>query len=173
VKNILLEGVPGVGKTTLVQKLAEGLSTFGIGGFYTREIRENFKRIGFMVETFDGQSAILAHVKYNSGPQVGKYRVDISAFERVGVSGLEKALNETSVILIDEIGKMELFSQRFRAILRRCFDSDKIVLATIMSRSHPYADRVKMRSDAKLYRITLENRNQLVQILTEEIHALC
>lgn len=165
--NILLEGQPGVGKTTLLRLMAERISHMGIGGFYTREIRENRKRVGFSVETFSGQSGVLAHVNFKTGPQVGKYRVDLPAFERVGVKGLEKALSDSRIILIDEIGKMELFSNRFKEVLLHCFNCDKTLIATVMSRSHPFVDSLKNRSDVNIFKVTLENRNQLVSKLLE------
>ena len=86
--NILLQGEPGVGKTTLLCNLASSISYLKIGGFYTRELREEGKRVGFRIDTFDNQSGILSHVKYTSGPRVGKYSVDVSAFEKIGVQAL-------------------------------------------------------------------------------------
>lgn len=168
-KNIFLEGEPGIGKTTLVRQVAGGISYLSIGGFYTAEIREQGKRVGFRIQTFDGLSTILSHKKYHSGPRVGKYRVDMPAFERIGVAALEKALAEAEVILIDEIGKMELFSRRFKDTLIRCLDSPKSVLATVMLRPHPFTDQLKQRSDVKLLEVTLENRHRLVNELTNII----
>ena len=167
--NILLEGEPGVGKTTLILNIAKRLSSYRIGGFYTQEIREHGQRVGFRLETFSGQSEILSHIKFTLGPIVGKYRVNLSQFEKIAVNRLEIALSESSIILIDEIGKMELFSERFKEILPRCFASDKTLIATIMSRAHPYADRLKSRSDVRLIKVTRENRNKLALNLIEEI----
>ena len=82
---------------------------------------------------------------------------------------LEIALSVSSMILIDEIGKMELFSERFKEILPRCFASEKSLIATVMSRSHPYVDRLKTRSDTKLIKVTKENRKKLTLNLIEEI----
>jgi len=169
IHNILLEGEPGVGKTTLILNIANRLPNHRIGGFYTQEIRERGQRLGFRLATFSGQSGILSHMKFTSGPIVGKYRVDLAQFEKIAVNGLEIALSESSIILIDEIGKMELFSERFKDILPRCFASDKTLIATIMSRSHPYADRLKTRSDIRLIRVTKENRKELVLSLIKEI----
>ena len=100
---------------------------------------------------------------------MGKYRVDVANFEKIGVNGLERALSESSVMLIDEIGKMELFSERFKDIVNQCFDSPKTVVATIMSRSHPFVDRLKSRSDVELLEVTMENRSQLESALIKRI----
>ena len=167
--NILLEGKPGIGKTTLLRTIAERISYLGIGGFYTQEIRENSKRVGFCIDTFSGYSGVLSHVAFNTGPRVGKYRVDVPSFEKIGVYGLERDLFESRVILIDEIGKMELFSERFKEVLLRCFDSDKYVIATVMSRPHLFVDLLKDRPDVKLLKVTLENRNQLALTIIKEI----
>ena len=168
-KNILLEGDPGVGKTTLIIKIAECLPGNRIRGFYTQEIREHGQRVGFRVATFSGQSGILSHVRFTVGPIVSKYRVDLHQFENIAVSELEAALTESTVILIDEIGKMELFSERFKDILPACFESENTLIATVMSRSNPYVDSLKTRSDVKLIKVTKENRNILDHSLLEEM----
>lgn len=167
--NTLLEGEPGVGKTTLLCTIADRISSLGIGGFYTREIREKSKRVGFRIETFAGQSGVLSHVAYKSGPRIGKYRVDLSTLEKIGVTGLKNALFESNIILIDEIGKMELFSERFKETVLDCFSSVKPVIATVMSKPHPFVDQLKSRLDVELIRVTSENRNKLVSRLIREI----
>ncbi|MDY6949902.1 MAG: NTPase [Thermodesulfobacteriota bacterium] len=171
--NVLLEGDPGVGKTTLLRKIAEGISHLGIGGFHTQEIREKGRRVGFRIETFSGESGILSHTKFKTGPRVGKYRVDVPGFERIGVGGLERALSESTVILIDEIGKMELFSERFKEVVTQCLDSEKVVLATIMSRSHPFVDGLKIRYNVEVLKVTIGNRVQLESKLIKEIMSKC
>ena len=171
--NILLEGEPGVGKTTLLCHIAEGISHLGIGGFYTQEIREKGRRVGFRIETFSGESGILSHTKSKTGPRVGKYGVDVPRFERIGVEGLKRALSGARVILIDEIGKMELFSKRFKEVVHECLDSEKVVLATVMSHSHPFVNGLKSRSDVERVKVTIGNRNQLGAKLIKEIGAQC
>ncbi|MCK4346710.1 MAG: NTPase [Bacteroidales bacterium] len=169
--NILLQGEPGVGKTTLLCNLASSISYLKIGGFYTRELREEGKRVGFRIDTYDNQSGILSHVKYTSGPRVGKYRVDVTAFEEIGVQALVKALEKADVILIDEIGKMELYSEKFKEVVLRCLDSPKPLVATVMSRSYPFVDQIKVRQDVELMRVTFENRNSIADQLIRKITA--
>ncbi|MBN2029740.1 NTPase [bacterium] len=169
-KNVLIEGRPGIGKTTLLCRLAERFSHVKIGGFFTEEIREEGRRVGFRIETFSGQSGILAHISFQKGPQVGKYRVDVSQFESIGVASLENALENVDLILMDEIGKMELFSKRFQELILTCLDSDKPVIATVMSRSHPFVDRIKSCSDVRIIEVTLENRDRLVEQLIDRMN---
>lgn len=143
-----------------------------LGGFYTREIRDGNRRVGFSVETFSGASGILAHVSHKHGPRVGKYGVDTAEFERVGVTGLEEAVLAADVVLVDEIGKMELTSQRLRTTLLRVLDSPKPVLATVMAYTDPLVDALKTRPDVQLIEVTPSNRDSLVDELVVTIRAL-
>jgi nucleoside-triphosphatase len=167
--NILLVGEPGVGKTTLILNLAEAISYHNIAGFYTKEIREHGQRVGFRVATFSGQSGILSHIKFTTGPIVGKYRVDLPQFEKIAVRELEMDLSEASIILIDERGKMKGFAERCKEILPRCFASENTMIATVMSRPHPYVDRLKARADVRIIKVTRENRNKLASYIKEKI----
>ena len=168
--NFLISGYPGSGKTTLILKIAKQLSGYRIGGFFTREIREHGQRVGFQVETFTGKSGILSHTRFTTGPAVGKYRVDVPQFEQIAVTELETALAADSIILIDEIGKMELYSNRFKKILPSCFNSRNILIATVMERSIPFVDSLKSRPDIQLIKVTIQNRNNLAITLVSEIN---
>lgn len=167
--NHFLVGRPGIGKTTLLRRVAQRLGAVRVGGFFTQEVREAGGRVGFRVETFSGLSGILAHTSRREGPQVGKYRVDVVAFERVGVGGLENAVDEADVILIDEIGKMELHSERFRKAVLSALDSAKPVLATVMAHSDPFLDALKARSDVRVVEVTTENREHLAEELAAQL----
>lgn len=105
---LLLEGRPGAGKTTVAARLADLLAERGVEvqGFVTQELREYGRRVGFEVETIDGERATLAHVSFAGPPRVGKYGVDLEALERVALPALEKPARG-AVVLIDELGKME------------------------------------------------------------------
>lgn len=171
-KNILLEGRPGIGKTTLIRAAAAQLAPLRIGGFYTSEIREPEGRVGFRIETFDGQAGILAHVKIGGALRIGEYGVDVAALERVGVNGLQRALHEADIIILDEIGKMEVCSCRFQEVLTNCLNSAKPVLATIYFKSYPFVDQVKARPDVRRMKITHENRESLLSQLVQDCRDL-
>ncbi len=110
---IFITGKPGVGKTTLVKRLYS-LAPERFRGFWTEEIRERGRRVGFKVITTEGREGVLAHVGIDSPHRVGKYGVDVRGFEEVVLPILESCLPLCpKVVLIDEIGKMELFSERF------------------------------------------------------------
>ena len=167
--NILLEGLPGVGKTTLIKRIVDGLEQVQLGGFYTEEIREQERRVGFRISTFDGAEGLLAHVKFQHGPRVGRYTVDVPGFEEIALPCLKSAVDTADVILIDEIGKMELFSERFRGAITACLYADQPVIATIMHHSHSFSDRIKQREDVRRVIVDQKNRNLLVQELVQEI----
>ncbi|MBA7506913.1 Nucleoside-triphosphatase THEP1 [subsurface metagenome] len=131
-----------------------------MGGFYTEEIRSSGIRQGFKIITLDGKEAILAHVNFSSPFQVSKYKVDIDSLNRVGVSAIQQALRECDVILIDEIGKMELLSPQFREAVWQAIIFGKRVLGTIMLNPNPFADEIKHHPEVKTLLVTSDNRKQ-------------
>lgn len=156
---LLLTGPPGVGKTTVVRRVAAELDAARIRGFTTAEIRVGGQRIGFRLETFDGRSIVLAHVDIDSPHRVGRYGVDIAAFEQLVDSVLGR--EGVAVYLIDEIGKMECLSQRFVSVATAILDSGAPVIATIAARGSGFIQRVKDRADAELRQVTRANRDTL------------
>jgi nucleoside-triphosphatase len=158
---LLLTGQPGTGKTALIKEALARTRVKG-GGFYTEEIRTGGIRQGFRIVTLGGQEAILAHVSISSPYQVSKYRVDTDALDRVGVSALRKALKESDLIVIDEIGKMELLSPLFREAVTQAIDSGKRVLGTIMLNPHPFADEIKRHPEVEVLLVTRDNRPQVM-----------
>jgi len=167
-KNILVTGRPGIGKTSLVGAVAREFPHVA-GGFTTSEIREDGVRKGFRLTTLEGQSAVLAHVDLAGRMRVGKYRVDVAAFERLGLPELQHAILRHRMVVIDEIGKMELASKLFFGVVLKALDSPVIVLATVMERRHPLVDQIKRRPDVVIFELTLENRNNLPVKITERI----
>lgn len=136
------------------------------GGFYTEEIRSRGAREGFRLVTLDGQDAILAHINIHSPYRVSKYGVDTDSLERVGVSALNQAAEECDLVVVDEIGKMELFSADFRETVWRIVNSGKRVLGTIMLQAHPWADKIKRQPQVHLAEITRANRHRVLEELS-------
>ncbi|GAI33057.1 unnamed protein product, partial [marine sediment metagenome] len=152
----LLTGRPGTGKTSLIKQAVAEMRGRA-GGFYTEEIRSGGVRQGFRLVTLDGRSAILAHIDIHSPYRVSKYGVDIDSLDRVGVSALREATEQCDLVVIDEIGKMELFSVSFREAVLRIIDSGKRVLGTIMLNSNPWADAIKRQPQVNLVAVTRAN----------------
>lgn len=162
----LLTGRPGTGKTSLIKQAIAGMGSKA-GGFYTEEIRSRGVRLGFKLVTLDGQSTILAHIDIHSPYRVSKYGVDIDSLDRIGVSALNQAAKECNLVVVDEIGKMELFSANFREAVLRIIDSGKRVLGTIMLNSNPWADTIKLKPQVKVIAITQANYHQVLKDLLE------
>ena len=166
----LLTGRPGTGKTSLIKQAVAGM-TGKAGGFFTEEIRSEGVRQGFRLVTLDGQSATLAHVNIHSPHRVSKYGVDIDNLDRVGVSALHKAAEECDLVVIDEIGKMELFSANFREAVLQIIDSGKRILGTIMLSANPWADAIKRRLQVNLIEVTRTNHRQVLEELLHWLKA--
>ena len=137
------------------------------GGFYTEEMRSRGVREGFRLVTLDGQSAILAHTSIHSPYRVSKYGVDIDSLDRVGVSALHRAAQQCDLVVIDEIGKMELFSANFRDAVLQIISGGKRVLGTIMLSPHPWADAIKRQPQVNLIEVTRYNHHQVLEELRE------
>ena len=166
--NILLTGVPGVGKTTVIKEVAERLGQ-NAGGFYTEEKRHGRNRVGFDIVTLDGRRAALSHVNIKGRHRVGKYGVDVAAIDSVAVSSIDDAIASGKTVVVDEIGKMELFSQRFRESVARALDAPVPTVAVIMLKPNPFADAVKQRTDVKIIEVTPSNRDALPARIVEEL----
>jgi nucleoside-triphosphatase len=158
----LLTGSPGTGKTTVIRQ-AIVRSEAKAGGFYTEEIRSGGTRLGFRIVTLDGQNAILAHVDNQSRYRVSKYGVDVQNLDNVGVAAINQAIAESDLIVIDEIGKMELFSPRFRDAVLKAIDSSKKVLGTVMLSPNPFADDIKRRPGVKVIQLTRADHDQVLR----------
>lgn len=166
---ILLTARPGAGKTTVIMRLAERLTDRTVAGFYTEEIRVGGHRRGFRAVTFSGLTATLADVGLESSSRVGRYGVDVSAFDNVVLPEFGRACD---LMLIDEIGKMECLSSRFVAAARDLLDGDTPVIATVAGTGGGFIAEVKNRSDVEIYDVTPANRDQLPERLAERLVAL-
>jgi len=113
--------------------------------------------------TLDGQHTILAHVDIHSPYRVSKYGVDIASLDRVGVSALNQAAKEGNLVIVDEIGKMELFSANFREAVWQVISSGKKVLGTIMFQANPWADAIKRQPQVNLVEVTRANYHQVLE----------
>ncbi|XP_055790090.1 cancer-related nucleoside-triphosphatase isoform X1 [Salvelinus fontinalis] len=186
IKHVFLTGPPGVGKTTLVQKACDVMVSSGVSveGFYTQEVREGRRRIGFDVVTVTGQRGLLSRVREKSVAShggreytVGQYVVDVPSFENLALPlfrNLDSSCSsDRQVFIIDEVGKMELFSQAFIRSVRQTLDSLVVsVLGTIPVPSGKplgFVEEIRTRKDVTVFTVTKENRDV---ILPEVVSAL-
>ena len=160
-KNILITGLPGVGKTTLIRNILHEIRSLNPIGFYTEEIRENGIRKGFSLISITGEKNILASEDIPSRFRVGKYGVDLVNFENF-ICNIPFRDPDKSLIIIDEIGKMECFSKMFTDLVIELLSSEKLVVATVTLKGTGLIAHVKIREDIKLIEITKDNRNYLL-----------
>lgn len=161
---ILLTGRPGVGKSTVIKTVVSRLG-HGAGGFYTREVRIAGKRTGFEIVSLAGKTVLLAtkspDITFTTEIPFGKYRVNLAAIELLAVPSLHQAVKQGQIVVIDEIGPMELLSEKFYQAVREILDFPALVLGTVVERPHPLADRIKQHPRIQLQQITLANRDLL------------
>ncbi|HUL37693.1 MAG TPA: NTPase [Thermodesulfobacteriota bacterium] len=162
INNLLITGLPGVGKTTLIKKLCEALKGIDPVGFYTEEIREGGERKGFELISLNGRRGLLSHEGIRSPYQVGQYKVDIKGFEDF-LDSISFFNPLTRLIVIDEIGKMECFSEPFKKLLKEILNSEKTLIATIALKGSGLIAEVKKRKDVQLFEITKKNRDSLLK----------
>ena len=164
-KKILLTGLPRIGKTTIIKKVVYSLSRKGypFRGFYTEEVKEKGKRTGFKIITINGPQEFLAHVSFKGPYRVGKYGVDVEALERILPSIKPASLNE--IVVIDEIGKMECFSRKFKNLILTLLSTQNPFLATIALKGDSFIEKIKGMRGIRLIQVTRENRNRLPEEL--------
>jgi nucleoside-triphosphatase len=168
---ILVEGRPGSGKSTVARRLVDLLRRSGapVAGFFTEEIREGGRRLGFSVQDVNGNRGVLAHVDIPGPPRVSKYGVDLQAFETVAIPALQ-SVPERAVVVIDELGKMELASARFRETVADLLDRRLAVVATIHVYRHPFTDALKRRPGVEVIRVAQGNRDELPDLLARRLN---
>lgn len=165
---LLITGKPGVGKTTLIKKLVH-LVGEPVAGFLTEDVREGGVRKGFRIAAIDGKQGLLSHVDFRSRFKVGKYGVNVEEFESIALPEIDKSLETASLLIIDEIAKMELFSERFRKKLIVALDSGRDIIATIQDKPIPLLNELRSREDIELMVVTESNRDSLPEVIAERL----
>ncbi len=172
---LLIAGNPGVGKTTVLTKTVDLLKSknCNVGGMISREVREKGTRVGFeILDLKTHKRGWLAHVNQKTGPQVGKYRVNLDDLKSIGAKAILDAVETSEIIAIDEIGPMELFSEEFKNAVKKALDSNKEVIAVVHARANDKILReAKSREDAEIFTVSTENRDKLSEKIAAEVSA--
>lgn len=160
-----ITGLQGAGKTYALVKVIEMLEEEGkkVGGMITRPIIEDRKRVGFYVIDWEtDEKGILAHMDFDTDFEVGKFNVDLKTLETVGVSALRRATEEADIIVIDEVGKMEVESEDFVDAVKEALEAEKPMLLTLHKKSrNPLLQNIRRRDDVRILEVTPINRNLL------------
>jgi nucleoside-triphosphatase len=166
IRNLLLTGRPGCGKTTLIQRILSVVKRPRTG-FFTREIRLGKRRVGFSILTLDGKEGLLAHEALTGCPRVGRYGVNLQDLERFVIPSLNTTDEET-LIVMDEIGRMECLSLPFRKAVTAALDRKNPVLATVALRGDPFIQGIHKRDDVRVIHVDKANRDRVLEELMEE-----
>ena len=165
---LLLTGRPGVGKTTVIRKVVRRLEG-PVAGFYTEEIRgDGGSRKGFRIVDFDGWTRVLAHVDLDGEPRVSKYGVDVEAVDEA----VHRLPESAPLYVVDEIGKMECFSEIFVRRIEGVLDGDAALVATVARRGGGFPARVRERPDARVVEVSRRNRDELPDRIVEWVAEL-
>ena len=168
-----LTGPPGCGKTTAVLKVKNILerSNVKIDGMYTEEIRVSGRRVGFkVVRIATNESGVMAHVDFRSPYRVGRYCVDIKALDNIGVAGILGGLDYAQVVVVDEVGPMELYSNSFINAVKKVLSSSIFAVLTVHYRaSHPIVHEVKKAAGDRLIVLNENNRDKVPQDISRQI----
>ncbi len=167
IPKIGITGMPSVGKTDTLLKIIKSLEDHGyvVGGMITEPIIEKGYRVGFYVTNWQTkQKEVFSHIKYEGKEKIGIYGIDVKVLDEIGVPAIEKAITdeEVNIIVIDEIGKMQMLSESFCKMVIESLDSDKPIMVTLHKKSRtPLLQDVRRRDDIRILEVTPVNRNLL------------
>ena len=165
--NILVTGPPRSGKSTLIEKAVSQIQA-PMTGFFTREIRERGKRMGFSIDTLDGKTGVLAYRGIKSRFRVGAYGVNLQDLDQIAVPSMLPT-KPGEIIIIDEIGKMECFSPLFKKTLMEVLDSENQVIGSIAIKGDNFIQNIKKRDDVLLISISESTRDSALELLLARI----
>ena len=170
---VFLTGIPGVGKSTVVRKVVEGIQQDGIkvGGMSSADLRSGSARVGFEIRNLmTDEVGMLAHVNQATGPRIGKYRVKNEDLDRIGAEAIISAIMHADLIVIDEVGPMELTSARFKDAVQAALSCDKPLLGTIHRNAQdPLVQAIKRDRSVEVIVVTDQNRDSLPSILLQRL----
>lgn len=168
-KNLVIAGKPGCGKTTLIRDICRRIPD-RVGGFVTDEVRIGSSRDSFVLKTLDGRQGVLAKKGMDSPVKLNKYGIDIAVLETLGIGSLRAAMDAGKIIIIDELGALEMLSEPFRAAVADCFNGPCRVCATIRHNAQPFTDEISRMEDTDMLHLTRANAARTRAVIEEWIN---
>lgn len=173
-----ITGLPGSGKTQTLLRIIQLLEAEGVkvGGMVTEPIIEKQRRSGFkIVDWLSKESTVFAHEGLKSRVRSGRFGVNLSALEGLGTKALAGARESADVIVIDEVGKMEVESEAFTQAVTETLDANKSIVMTLHKKSrNPLLQDIRRRDELRLLEVTPVNKNllavKIVRLLTGRSH---
>lgn len=163
-KNIVITGKPGCGKTTLIREICRRYPD-RVGGFFTDEVRIGSARDSFVLKTLDGRQGLLAKKGMASAVKLNKYGVDLAVLETIGIGALRGAMDEGKIVIIDELGTLEMLSAPFRAAVADCLNGPCRVCASIRYNAQPFTDEIRHMDDTELLQLSRDNAAQVRAVI--------
>jgi nucleoside-triphosphatase len=170
---VFLTGTPGVGKSTVVRKVVQRIQQDGgkVGGMTSADLRSGSTRVGFEIrDLMTGEAGVLAHVNEATGPRIGKYHVKSEDLDRIGAEAIISAIKHADLIVVDEVGPMELTSRRFKEAVQAALVCGKSLLGTVhRSAQDPLVQAIRRDRSVEVIEVTNENRDALPNVLLERL----
>lgn len=158
---ILLTGEPRVGKSTAIKKIINSIGIEHFGGFYTEEIRADGERTGFQIITLNGEKGKIADVNFESPLKISRYKIKLDFLEKIAIPELYNAMNLNKIIIVDEIGPMQVFSKNFKNVISELIHSNSTFLGTIFLKPYDWINEIKQNSNIKIVRLDMSNRDNV------------
>ncbi|MGY4686404.1 nucleoside-triphosphatase [Petrotoga sp. DB-2] len=164
-KNIFLTGFVGVGKSTIISKVIKQLS-LNISGFsVAREGKKNNWNSFYLIDASslskDNQPRKNEFNRFAFRNDYSKnWEINIQVFDKIGVQLLTN-IDHADVVIMDELGRFELTAYQFQKKVKEVLNSDKPVLGVIKDESNAFLDDIRNRKDVQIFRVTLENREEV------------
>ena len=167
VNNVLVIGPSRSGKSTLIEKVVQSINRPATG-FFTQELREKGRRVGFSITTLQGKTGVLAHQSIRSTFRVGKYGVNLEDLDQIAVPSMLPSTPD-QIVVVDEIGKMECFSRLFKETLLKVLSSDNLVIGSVAIKGDHFIQSIKKRDDVSLVSISQNTRDSALKLFLQEI----
>lgn len=169
---LVLTGPPGCGKTTVIMGILAELNLKCVAGFYTQEIRQGGQRKGFRYKCLNAAEGVLAHIDIKGPFRIGRYGVDVAGFEKNVMPILDYERTDARLFIIDEVGRMECYSEKFVSAVRKLFGSDRSVLATVAQKGAGFVSELKNFRGIKLYELTSRQRDEITDEILKKLSFL-